>query len=39
MIPEGSCETEDWSYDDENIALSTQEYILFLTVIRHFKWQ
>ncbi len=30
MIPEGSCDTEDWSYDDdENIALSTQEYILF----------
>ncbi len=29
MISEGSCDTEDWSYDAENSALSTGiNYIL-----------
>ncbi len=29
MISEGSCDTEDWSNDAENLFLSTQENILF----------
>ncbi len=28
MISEGSCDTEDWSNDAENSALTSQEYIL-----------
>jgi len=32
MISEGSCDTEDWSNDDENPALSSQEQITFLTI-------
>ncbi len=29
MISEGSCDTEDWSNDAENSALSLQEQITF----------
>jgi len=29
MITEGSCDTEDWSNDAENLALPSQEHILF----------
>ncbi len=29
MISEGSCDTEDWSNDAENSALTSQEYIFF----------
>jgi len=29
MISEGSCDIEDWSYDAENSALPSQEYITF----------
>ncbi len=27
MISEGSCDTENWSYDAKNSALPSQEYI------------
>ncbi len=29
MMSEGSCDTEDWSNDAENSALTSQEYIFF----------
>jgi len=30
MISQGSCDTEDWSNDAENLALPSQEQITFL---------
>ncbi len=34
MISEGSCDTEDWSKDAENIALPSQEYITFENLLK-----
>jgi len=35
-ISEGSCDTEAWSYDAENSALTSQEYFTFYTIL---KWK
>jgi len=34
MISEGSCDTEDWSNDAENVALPTQKWIAFLKIFK-----
>ncbi len=40
MISEGSCDTEDWSNNAENVALITGiNYILKYIKIIHFKYR
>ncbi len=34
MISERSCDTEDWSYDAENLALLSQEKLTFLNILK-----
>jgi len=38
MISEGSCDTEDWSNDAEDSALSLQGYIYNLNYIKMFDF-
>ncbi len=37
MIPEGSCDTKNWSNDAENSAWSSQEYISYKNNYKTFK--